>query len=433
MLPLHEYQQKAIEAIEKSVGGIALWLPMGMGKTRTIIEYLKRNGRPKALVIAPASVVRNVWKQEAKKWDSEMRVSLVAGTPTKRLNALDLDADVYVISRDLIKWLYGLNIKRKWDVLIIDESTSFKNPSAVRFRCMKKMIGDFKKRILLSGTPNANGYLDLWAQYYLLDFGKRLGKYVTHYKEQYFKGFVINGYMIYKDPKRGAVEEINDKVKDITFALKSEDWLKLPDVIHNTIQIEMTDKEKKSYTEMKKHYILGKEITASNAAVLCGKLQQLANGFAYTDDGKVVKIGDSKIEALKEIVDVSTENVLVYFRFDDDRKRLQEIGGHELKTEKDIADWNDGKIKFAIANPTSIGYGINLQHGGSHIIWYTLTWSGEVYAQANARLVRQGQTRPVTITHLLSKDTIDEKILNVLKEKKADMDGLIEAVKSEIA
>lgn len=433
MLPLHSYQKKAIEAIEHSVGtGLALWLPMGMGKSRIILSYLKKNGRPKTLVIAPASVVRNVWKQQAQIWDKDARVQLIVGTPSKRLAMLDEDADIYVISRDLMKWLYGLNLKRKWDVLVVDESTSFKNPSSIRFRCLKKMIRNFKQRILLSGTPNANSYIDLWAQYYLLDFGARLGRYVTYYKQDYFVGFLINGYMVYKMPKDGAIKAINDKVKDITFALSADDWLKLPDTIYNTIAIEQTDKERKAYMEMKKNYVCCKVITAVNAATLCNKLQQLSNGWAYTDDHKVIPFGDSKLEALKEIVDVSTENILVYFTYEEDRKRLKEIGGYEIKTEKDIEKWNDGKIPFAIANPASLGYGLNLQYGGHQVIWYSPIWNAELYSQANGRLARQGQMHPVTITHLITKDTIDEKIMTALHTKELDMQALIDAVKWEV-
>lgn len=434
LLPLHEYQKRAIEAIQNCGNGLALWLPMGMGKTRIVIETLKRMGRPKALVVAPASVVKNVWAQETEKWDKDAKVVLITGNPSKRLCKLDEDADIYVISRDLIKWLYGLSLKHKWDVLVVDESTSFKNSSSVRFRCMKKMVRNFRKRILMSGTPNANGYLDLWSQYYLLDYGKRLGRYVTFYKQNYFIGFMINGYMIYKKPKDGSIKTINDKVKDITFALSADDWQMLPEKIYNTIAVEQTDKERKAYMEMKKNYVCnGAQVTASNAATLCNKLQQLANGFAYTDDSRTIQFGDSKLEALKEIVDVSTENILVYFRFDEDRKRLIGIGGRELKTEWDIDDWNAGKISFAIANPVSIGYGNNIQFGGSHIIWYTLVWSGEIYSQGNARLARQGQEcNHVSITHLITKGTIDEKIMTALHTKEMDMLALIDAVKFEI-
>ena len=434
MLPLHDYQKKAIEAIEKSVGtGLALWLPMGMGKTRIILSYLKKNGRPSCLVIAPASVVKNVWKQQAQIWDKDARVQLIAGTPSKRLAMLDEDADIYVISRDLMKWLYGLNLKRRWDVLVVDESTSFKNPSSIRFRCLKKMIRNFKQKILMSATPNANGgYIDLWSQYYLLDSGQRLGRYVTFYKQEFFIGFLINGYMIYKKPKTGAVEKINSLVKDITFALSADDWLKLPDTIYNNVVIEQTDKERKAYMEMKKNYVCHEVITAVNAATLCNKLQQLSNGWAYTDDHKVIPFGDSKLEALKEIVDVSTENILVYFTYEEDRKRLKSIGGYELKTECDIENWNDGKIPFAITNPASLGYGLNLQYGGHQVIWYSPIWNAELYSQANGRLARQGQMHTVTITHLITKDTIEEKIMTALHTKELDMLALIDAVKFEI-
>lgn len=432
LLPMHAYQKRAVEAIKNCGAGLAVWLPMGMGKTRIIIETLKQMGRPKALVVAPATVVKNVWQQEAEKWDADAKVVLITGSPTKRLCKLDLDADIYVISRDLIKWLYGLNMKRKWDVLIIDESTSFKNPSTQRWRSMKRMMGWFGKIVLLSGTPNANGYIDLWAQYYLVDGGKRLGRYITFYKQDYFVPILINGYMIYKYPKRGAIDIINEKIKDITFALSADDWLKLPDTISHIISVEQSEKEKKSYREMSKSYVLGSEVTAVNAAVLCGKLQQLSNGFAYTDDGKTIEIGTSKLDALREIIDTATDNVLVYFRYAEDRKRLLESGGHELKTTRDIEKWNEGKIPFAVANPVSLGYGLNLQRGGHHIVWYSIPWSLEVYAQANARLVRQGQEHPVTITHLLTKGTIDEKIMNALATKQTDMQSLIDAVKSEV-
>ena len=432
MLPLHEYQKRAIDAIQHSVGGLALWLPMGMGKTRIVIEALKMMHRPKTLVVAPATVVKNVWKQEAEKWDAGVKVNLITGTPSQRRKKLEEQADIYVISRDLIKWLYNLYSAIEWDVLVIDESTSFKNPSTQRWRSLKRMARKFKKIILLSGTPNANGYIDLWAQYFLLDEGKRLGRYITFYKQQYFVPILINGYMVYKKPRLGATDIINEKVKDITFALKSEDWLKLPDTIPHTVRIEQTEKEKKSYMEMKKTYVLNAEVTAQNAAVLCGKLQQMANGFVYTDDGRTKEIGTSKLDMLKEIIDTATDNILVYYRYAEDRKRLTEAGGRELKSEKDMKAWNEGKIKFAIANPSSIGYGINLQHGGHHIVWYSLPWSLEVYAQANGRLVRQGQTQPVTITHMLTAGTVDEKIMNALVTKQTEMDALIDAVKATV-
>ena len=429
MEPLHEYQRRAVESIKENKR-LALWLEMGMGKTRIVLEAIKELGRPRTLIVAPATVVRNVWKQEAAKWTPDTKVSIVDGDPRKRAARLTKEADVYVISRDNLKWLYGQKTK-PYEVLVIDESTSFKNPSTVRFKTIKKLLAQFSRIYILSGTPNANGYIDLWAQYYILDCGIRLGRYITPYKERYFNYRIINGYAVYTTPKKGAVKAITEKIKDITFSLTAADYLQLPEKIDNVIEVQQTEKEKEAYKELKKTYIYGQEVTAQNAAALYQKLAQLAGGFLYTDDGEVINIGTGKLDTVREIVECEPDNVLVFYKYKRDKELLIKDGARIIETTKDIDDWNAGKIHYAAASPEVIGRGNNLQAGGHHIVWYSLPWSLEIYQQANARLYRQGQEHPVTITHLLTEGTIDGEIYKALKDKKVNLDTLLKAVESQ--
>ena len=427
--PMHEYQKAAVKEMlnKKKLG---LFLEMGLGKSRCCCEMLKEFTGKKTLIIAPKMVVQNVWKQEFEKWFPEAKVAIIAGSAKKRKKIAEEEADVYVISRDNFQKLLDSRIRR-YDILIIDESTSFKNPSTKRFKNLKRYLYTFERIYLLSGLPNPNGYMDLFSQIYILDNGKRFGRSFQRFKETYFFGFPLNGYMVYTQIKRGAKEEINAKIKDITYALQSKDYLKLPPKIINNIHVKLSDAEYRNYKELEKHYVLGKEVTAANAAVLYQKLSQLSSGFIYKDDGDIEEFGTAKLETVKEIVECNPENVLVLYKYIRDKELLLEAGGRLIQSAKDVEDWNAGKIHFAVAAAEKM-IGLNMQKGGHHVIWFSLIWDLEVYEQANARLLRQGQEFPVTITHLIAEDTIDERVLEALRNKKTDSDALMLAVKGYV-
>lgn len=432
MCELRSYQVAIINKIIQ-IPKVAIWAEMGLGKTRCVIESLKILQRPVTLVVAPKMVAETVWEQEFEKWDSVSRVVVIRGDVKKREALAEFPADVYVISRDNIDWFwqrYGM--KKCFDVIVIDEASSFKNASAKRWKALKNYTLSATRVVELTGTPASNGYVDLWAQVFLLDSGKRLGRYITHYKEKYFTGPVINGYRIYKTPLRGAVEEINRLLQDITFSLKAADNLKLPEKIENVIQLNMDKKMERCYKKMKKSYVLTQEITAANAAVLTQKLSQLANGFAYDEHKNIVEFSRDKLEYLKEIIETATENILIYAIFKRDILEIEKLGAVNLNTPERIKEFQRGEIKVAVAQPASIGMGVNLQSGGHTIIWYSLPWSLEIYQQANARLYRQGQEHTVTINHMVMNNTIEVDIMDCLKNKSLTQDKLLNACKMRL-
>ncbi len=437
----HGYQVKATERIlhQKKVG---LFLDMGLGKTvitlTAIKELIEDFAVWKVLVIAPKRVAEDTWSREHEKWDhlSELRISKVLGSPAQRMKALKTDADVYVIGRDNVKWLVEL-FGKSWpfDMVVIDELSSFKNPSAQRFRALKKVMPLSDRVVGLTGTPSPNGLMDLWAEIYLLDRGERLGRTISEYREMYFRAGARNGYIVYRwEPYSYSQKDIERKISDICMSMSAEDYLELPERIDNEIRIRLSDKEQKLYDQMESDQLLridDEAVVALNAAAVMNKLLQMSNGCVYADGGDVVRIHERKLEALEEIIDTTGEPVLVFYSFKHDleaiKKRIPEAG--ELKSSEDIARWNRGETRVLLCHPASVGYGLNLQDGGHVIVWYGLTWSLELYQQANARLFRQGQQKAVIIHHLITDGTVDEQVMKALKAKDTSQSALLEALK----
>jgi len=395
----------------------------------------------KVLVIAPKRVAEDTWTREHAKWDHlrELRISKVLGNEQQRIQALKQDADIYVIGRDNVIWLinYYQGLRKGWpfDMIVIDELSSFKNPQAKRFRALRKAMPFVNRVVGLTGTPSPNSMMDLWAELYLLDRGERLGPTLSSYREKYFRPGARNGYVIYKwEPFRNAQKEIEEKISDICISMSAADYLTLPKRIDNVIPVHLTDKEMAAYKQMEQEQLLKideEDIVALNAAAVMNKLLQIANGSVYSVDGDVVKIHDEKLDALEEIIDTTGEPVLVFYSYKHDleaiRSRIK--GARILEGPEDIADWNDGKVQVLLAHPASVGYGLNLQEGGHIIVWYGLTWSLELYQQANARLYRQGQDKPVIIHHLVAEGTADEQVMHALQHKDMSQAALLEALK----
>ena len=437
----HGYQKKATERIlqQKRVG---LFLDMGLGKTvitlTAIKELIEDFAIWKVLVIAPKRVAEDTWSREHEKWDhlSGLRISKVLGTPAQRMKALKADADVYVIGRDNVKWLVELYGKTwPFDMVVIDELSSFKNPSAQRFKALRKVIPMSDRVVGLTGTPSPNGLMDLWAEIYLLDRGERLGTTISAYREKYFRAGARNGYIVYKwEPYSYSQKEIERKISDICMSMSAEDYLELPERIDNEIKIRLSEKEMKQYNQMERDQLLridDETVVALNAAAVMNKLLQMANGSVYADGGDVVRIHEKKLDALEEIIDTTGEPVLVFYSFRHDleaiKKRIPDA--RELESSEDIARWNQGEIPVLLCHPASVGYGLNLQDGGHVIVWYGLTWSLELYQQANARLFRQGQQKAVIIHHLIAEGTVDEQVMRALQHKDTSQSALLAALK----
>nr|DAH43170.1 MAG TPA: Helicase of the snf2 rad54 family [Caudoviricetes sp.] len=441
----HDYQKRAISmVVQKS--HVGLFLDMGLGKTvitLTAIQELMydRFEVVRVLVIAPKRVAEDTWTREHKKWDhlKNLRVARVLGTVQQRRHALEQDADVYVIGRDNVVWLveHYLNTTRRWpfDMIVIDELSSFKNPQAKRFKALRKAAPRASRIVGLTGTPSPNGLMDLWAQMYLLDMGERLGRTLGAYRKRYFKAGARNGYVVYKwTPVRGAKEEIENRISDICVSMSAADYLTLPKRIDNIIPVQLTPAEFEKYQKLEQDQILelgGEDIVAPNAAAVMTKLLQLANGNVYSAEGVVVPFHRKKVEALVEIADTSDSPLLVFYSFRHDLEAIQEAipEARILSSEKDITDWNNGGVKVLLAHPASVGYGLNLQDGGHTIVWYGPTWSLELYQQANARLYRQGQQKPVIIHHLIAEGTVDEQVMRALESKDTSQAALLAALK----
>lgn len=397
----------------------------------------------KVLIVAPRTVAESTWQDEAAKWEHlNLTFSTVLGTAKQREAALQKEADCYVINRENVVWLCQYyKFRLPFDMLVIDESSSFKNPQAKRFRALRKCRACFNRVVILTGTPAPNTLIDLWSQIYLLDGGAALGKTITGYRNTYFKPDRMNGYIVYSYKLRTPESEqaIYDAIEPLCMSLKAKDYLKLPKRLDNVIKIDLPEKAKKVYKQMAKELVLGigseDEITVANAAALSNKLLQMANGRVYTDEGKVLDIHEGKVEKLKEIQEANEgKPILVFYAYKHDLAKLQECfpeakcltGADELKA------WNAGKIPMLLAHPASTAYGLNLQAGGNIIVWFGLTWSLEQYQQANARLYRQGQDKPVVIHHLVSAGTVDEQVMKALQTKAAGQDALLAAVKAKI-
>lgn len=444
----HDYQKFAIQKlIELPEAG--LFQDMGMGKTvttLTAIDELMYGGFEvdRVLVIAPKRVAEDTWTTESEKWDhlKHLRISRVLGSQKQRMEALGTDADIYVINRENVPWLVDL-YRNKWpfDMVVIDELSSFKSPSAKRFKALKQIRPMVKRFVGLTGTPAPNGLLDLWPQMYLIDRGERLGKTVTGYRERYFYPGKANGHVVYSyEPKPGAEEKIREKISDICVSMKAQDYLDMPELIINDIAVKLDKKEMDVYRKLEREKLMeldGEQITALNAASVYNKLLQMANGSVYTDDGEVVEIHRRKLEVLEEILETSNgQPVLVFYNYRHDYDRLMEnfqsYHPRTLKCQQDIREWNSGKIPLLLAQPASMGHGINIQAGGHIIVWFGLNWSLELYQQANARLYRQGQKHGVIIHRLVSKGTVDEEVIRRLEKKDATQESLLESLKAKI-
>lgn len=437
-----DYATKWIIEHEKS----ALFLEMGMGKsvaTLTAILELKydRFEIYKVLVISPLRVAQTTWPDEINKWDhlSPLTISKILGSEKKRIEGLGKSADIYIINRENVTWLVEwLGGDWPFDMVVVDELSSFKSSKAKRFRSLKKVRPLIKRMVGLTGTPAPNGLVDLWPQIYLIDGGERLGRTLTGYRERYFLPDKRNQMVIYTwKLKQGAEEVIFEKLSDICVSMKAIDYLDLPDRIDNMISIEMPPKAREQYDTLEKELILSvvdSDVLAGSAAVLANKLLQVANGAVYDEDKKVKHIHNEKLNVLDELIEAASgKPVLVFYGYQHDRDRilyhLKIQHPRLLQSEKDIDEWNKGKIKVLLAHPASAGHGLNLQTGGNIIIWFGLTWSLELYQQANARLHRQGQNETVIIHHIIAKDSIDERVIEALKSKDVSQSALINAVR----
>lgn len=446
MFNLHEYQEYAKDFIVKNKK-CGLFLDMGLGKTVTSLtaidilmnDYLDIG---KVLVIAPKNVAENTWTDEVQKWEHlrGLKVKCISGTAVKRRKALDEEADIYTISRDNVVWLVD-ELKKDWkfDTLIIDELSSFKNPSSKRFKKLKTVTPFFDRVIGLTGTPAPNSYMDLWSQIYLLDRGERLGKNITAFRRQFFNAYSRGMYVEY-ELKEGAKEKIDDLISDICVSMKSKDYLKdLKEPIIIDYKVKLDNKEFKLYRDMAKEAVAevteNDKVVALSAAVVTNKLLQMANGTVYGDDKKPFKIHERKLESLEDILEqAQNENILVFYNFQSDLENilLKFPEAKKFEGSEDIRNWNSGKIKMLLLHPASAGHGLNLQQGGSIIVWYGLTWSLELYLQANARLVRQGQKEVVRIYRLVTEHTVDERVIETLNGKKYKQDDLLEKLKADL-
>ena len=447
---LHSYQNRGVQHIIDNPF-CALFLDMGLGKTVTTLTAIKELMDAciitNALVIAPKKVTQVTWTDEIKNWAhlQNLTISVIDGDVKHRRAAMAKKADIYAVSRDNIVWLvteYG-GIKLPFDMVVIDELSSFKNHASKRFRAMKRVRKFIPRVVGLTGTPSPNGLIDLFAQMYLIDEGERLGKTITGYRDRFFRPDKRNGDIVYtyalKQPADETEKQISDLISDITISMTAEDYLKMPDKIMLFDTVELPGKVYDNYSDFEREQVLelinsDEMITAASAAALSNKLQQYANGAIYDADCNVKHIHDEKLEKLQEIVEAANgAPVLVAYSFIHDLDRimnaLKEYKPVKLEKPEHIAQWNDGKIQVLVTHPASAGHGLNLQKGGNILVWFGNTWSLELYMQFNARLYRQGQTKPVYIHHIVSKGTVDEKIIKALSGKKETQDGLMQSIK----
>jgi len=437
----HDYQKRAIRKVLE-LPAVGLFMEMGLGKSVIALSAARILLRDeldvtRVLVIAPLKVAEDTWSRECEKWDHlrDLTISKILGDAKTRKRAAEADADIYVINRENVSWLVKTYGPRwRWDMLIIDELSSFKNNQTERFKSLRRIRPKVKRVVGLTGTPNPNGLMDLWSQVFLLDQGERLEKTIGRYRALYFKPGKGDGHVVYEwVPLKGAQEAITKKLSDITVSMRAEDYLKLPERIENEIRVELPVEALWKYKQLERAKLLelsGTTVTAANAAAVMGKLLQMAGGAVY------IEIHDEKIKALKDIVDTSTGPVLVFYGYRHERERLfkafKSYAPRELKTDADISDWNAGKIPVLLAHPASVGYGLNLQAGGHVIVWYSIPWSLELYQQANARLYRQGQTEAVVINHLIATGTVDENVMASLAAKNTGQAALMNALKERL-
>lgn len=446
----HDYQRYATEFI-LSHPIAAVILQMGLGKTVCTLDAINRLMYDsfevsKILVIAPLRVAKVTWSDEIKKWDnlSHLRYSVAVGTEKERIEALKKDADIYIINRENVQWLVEKSkVPFEFDMVVIDELSSFKNWNSKRFKAFMQVRPRVKRIVGLTGTPSPNGMMDLFAQFKCLDMGARLGRFITQYRNQYFVPDRMNGQIVYSYRLRpGAEKQIYDKIDDITISMKAMDHLKMPELIETRYPVYMDENEQAQYDEMREDYLLPykeEAITAANAAALSGKLCQMANGAVYSESGETVHIHDRKLEALEDIIEAAQGPILLCYWFKHDLERITEkldqlkVSYSRIVTEENIRKWNEGKYDVGLIHPASAGHGLNLQHSSNHIVWFGLTWSLELYQQINARLWRQGQKKDtVVVQHIVTSGTIDEDILDALQSKDASQTRLIDAVKARL-
>lgn len=440
----YDYQKYAIDFIVDNKV-CALLIDMGMGKssvTLSAIDILIKNNKvKKVLVIAPIRVAKTTWPDEIRKWDhlSNLTFSVAVGTEKERKDALRRKADIYIINRENVEWLVNKSgFRFDFDMLVIDELSSFKSWSAKRFKSLLKVRPLVNRVVGLTGTPSSNGLMDLWAEYRILDLGQRLGRYITHYREEYFLPDKRNANIIFSWKLKPFAEDlIYERITDITISMKAIDYLKMPELIINEVKVDLDEQDKKVYKALKDDMLVdlkGAEIDAVNAAVLSNKLLQMSNGAIYDEDRNVVVVHDKKLDALEDLIEQANgKNVLVAYWFKHDLERIKSrFNCREILKDSDIRDWNNGLIQVGLIHPASAGHGLNLQTGGSILIWFGLTWSLELYEQTNARLWRQGQKQNVVIHHIITKNTIDEDVMDALKRKEHTQNALIEAVKAEV-
>ena len=447
----HEYQRYATEYIETHPVAAVL-LDMGLGKTSITLTALNNLlfdsfEVRRILVIAPLRVARNTWGAEIEKWDhlDGLHYSVAVGTENERLSALKKQADIYLINRENVQWLITESgIPFDFDMVVIDELSSFKNHQTKRFKALMKVRPKVKRIVGLTGTPSSNGLMDLWAEFRLLDMGERLGRFIGQYRTSYFRSDKQNGQVVFSyKPLPGAEKQIYSKISDITISMKSTDHLRMPELINSRYTVYLSERENSRYAELKEELVLqlpNGEVTAANAASLSGKLSQMANGAVYTDAGETVAVHERKLDALEDIIEAANgKPVLVAYWFRHDLERITErlqklkIPYARLDTDGSIQKWNAGEIPVALIHPASAGHGLNLQGGGNMLVWFGLTWSLELYQQTVARLWRQGQaSETVVVQHIITKGTIDERIMKALSEKDTTQAALINAVKADL-
>jgi len=441
----HKYQAYSTKfIIDHPVS--AILLSCGLGKTvitLTAIQELMfdRFEVKKPLIIAPLRVCSSSWPEEIKKWDhlKGLTYSVATGPESERKKALKRKADLYIINRENVTWLVEKSgLPFDYDMLVLDELSSFKSHQSKRFKSLLKVRPKVKRIVGLTGTPSSNGLMDLFAEFRILDMGERLGRYIGQYRRNYFLPDKRNAQVIFSyKPLPGAEDAIYKKISDITISMKACDYLKMPKLVMNEVKVTLAPKEQKLYDRLKIDMVVSlkdKEIDAVNAASLSNKLLQMANGAVYSDDGKAVLIHERKLDALEDLIESANgKPVLIAYWFKHDLERIKKrFPVREIKTDKDIKDWNAGGIPLAILHPASAGHGLNLQAGGSTLIWFGLTWSLELYQQTNARLWRQGQKDTVVIHHIITKGTIDENVMESLKRKDKTQAALIDAVKAQL-
>ncbi len=453
---LHEYQNYCVEFV-KTHPEAMLILEMGLGKSAVsltaILDLMFDSFEVgKVLVIAPLRVAKTVWPEERETWEhaSFLRMSVMVGSAKQREAALHTPADVYVINRENVKWLTDHLEKRRipwpFDMVVVDELSSFKNHQSQRWKALRKVRPKIRRMVGLTGTPAGNGLMDLWAETYLIDGGERLGRFIGRYREAYFKAAGMNPYtgvVFNYVPLPGAEEAIYSRIADISVSMKALDYLDMPEQVMVNHYVDMDADERAAYDSMKTELLvqMGDDvIDAANAAVLSGKLLQMANGAVYNDRREMKVLHDRKLEMLGDLIEQANgQNVLIAYWYQHDRVRIREYlsslgyDSRDLKSDADIADWNAGKIQAALISPASAGHGLNIQRGGHILIWFSLVWSLEMYQQTNARLWRQGQKEVVTVHHILTRDTVDGDVLSALQRKDVTQQNLIAAVKAHLA